>query len=291
MRSMTGFGRGESLAAGSHLRFRVEISSVNRKQMEVKIALPREMLAWEGDVRQCVGRKISRGSLQLRAEVLSENGAALVPEVRICRENLLKIRSALAACELPESALQSVLLVPGVLEQVQNDLVTDENKAALLLACERALDQLILMRETEGEMLAKDFASRIDSLENMLLSALPHVEKLPLLQKEKLLKKLEEANLALDLNDERILRELVIFSDKLDVSEEVTRLKSHFAHFRSFLDDKEAQLGRNMDFLTQEIFREINTFGNKANSPEVSPIVVKMKTEAEKIREQVQNVE
>lgn len=288
---MTGFGRGEALASGSHLRFRVEISSVNRKQLEVKTALPREMLAWEGDLRQKVGSRISRGALQLRAEVLSENGASLVPEVRICRENLLKVRSELASCQLPESALQSILLVPGILEQVQNDLITEENKEALLLACDNALDQLILMRETEGAMLAKDFASRIDALESMLLSAIPFTEKLPLLQKEKLLKRLEEAHLALDVNDERILREIVIFSDKLDVSEEITRLKSHFTHFRSFLANKEEQLGRNMDFLTQEIFREINTFGNKATSPEVSPIVVKMKTEAEKIREQVQNVE
>ena len=288
---MTGFGRGEALCESSRLRFRVEISSVNRKQLELKTSLPREMIPWEGEIRQKVGSRVSRGALQLRAEVLSEKGTLLVPELRICRENLQKIRQELAACQLPESALQSILLVPGVLEQLQNDLATEENKAALLLACDRAVDQLLFMRETEGAMLAKDFAARIDALETMLLSALPYTEKLPLLQKEKLLKKLEDSNLPLDVNDERILREIVIFTDKLDVTEEVTRLKSHFAHFRSFLANKEEQLGRNMDFLTQEIFREINTFGNKATCPEVSPIVVRMKTEAEKIREQVQNVE
>ena len=119
----------------------------------------------------------------------------------------------------------------------------------------------------------------------------PEAALLPAQAKERLLKKLAEAGLSVDINDERVLREVVIFADKLDVNEEITRLKSHFAHFRSFLANEKEALGRNMDFLTQEIFREINTLGNKTGTTSISPVIVQMKAEAEKIREQVQNVE
>ena len=291
MRSMTGFGRGECPSANGTGLFRVEISSVNRKQFELKLSLPREMLAWENALRKCVAEKVSRGALILRAELLSSSGTLLVPELSINEKNVLALKRELKRLSLPESALQNILCVPGIVEQAGNVLSDSECPEALLCACTRAVDALLSMRTTEGNALRKDLAGRIDNLEKMLSQVEPEASLLPGLARERLLKKLAEAGLPVDVNDERVLREVVIFADKLDVNEEITRLKSHFAHFRAFLAEEKESLGRNMDFLTQEIFREINTLGNKTGTVTISPVIVQMKAEAEKIREQVQNVE
>lgn len=288
---MTGFGSGECRVESSSLLFRVEISSVNRKQFELKVSLPREMLALESAVRKCVGEKVSRGALQLRGEVLTSSGAAVTPEVKINKENLVALRKEMELLSLPESAFQNILSVPGVVELTATAISTQENEEALLFACREAVAALVKMRTTEGNELKKDLSCRIDRLENMLSGIIPEAEKLPEIARERLLKKLADAGLQIDINDERVLREVVIFADKLDVNEEITRLKSHFTHFRTFLANEKESLGRNMDFLTQEIFREINTLGNKAGSTSISPVIVQMKAEAEKIREQVQNVE
>ena len=291
MRSMTGFGSGECRTENSSRLFRVEISSVNRKQFELKVTLPREMLSLENAIRKCVGEKVSRGALLLRAEVLTSAGTAVMPQVKINKENLASLRKEMEALAMPESTFQNILSVPGIVEQVNEGSSQEENEAALLDACRKAVDALVKMRTTEGGLLKEDLAGRIGNLENMLAKVEPEAALLPAQAKERLLKKLADAGLSVDINDERVLREVVIFADKLDVNEEITRLKSHFAHFRSFLANEKEALGRNMDFLTQEIFREINTLGNKTGTTSISPVVVQMKAEAEKIREQVQNVE
>ena len=291
MKSMTGFGSGECAVKDGSLLFRVEISSVNRKQFELKVALPREMLAMETNIRKCVGEKVSRGALVLRAEVLSVAGQPVTPEIKINKENLAALRKEMESLALPESAFQNILSVPGIVEQTNEVLAVPEKEEALLCACSRAVDSLVKMRTTEGELLKKDLSGRISELENMLAQIEPEAGLLPAQAKERLLKKLADAGLSVDINDERVLREVVIFADKLDVNEEITRLKSHFVHFRSFLANEKEALGRNMDFLTQEIFREINTLGNKTGTTSISPVIVRMKAEAEKIREQIQNVE
>ena len=291
MRSMTGFGSGECRTENSHRLFRVEISSVNRKQFELKVTLPREMLSLETSVRKCVSEKISRGFLLLRAEVLTSDGGSVIPQLKINKENLASLRKEMESLALPESAFQNILSVPGIVEQFNESGGQEENEAALLEACRNAVAALVKMRTTEGNELKKDLSGRIDNLEKMLAAVEGEAALLPAQAKDRLLKKLADAGLDVDINDERVLREVVIFADKLDVNEEITRLKSHFVHFRSFLANDKDALGRNMDFLTQEIFREINTLGNKTGTTSISPVIVQMKAEAEKIREQVQNVE
>ena len=291
MKSMTGFGSGECAVKDNSLLFRVEISSVNRKQFELKVALPREMLSMESAIRKCVGEKVSRGSLILRAEILSSAGTPVTPEIKINKENLASLRKEMESLSLPESAFQNILSVPGIVEAVDMTFDAPEKEEALLCACSRAVDALVKMRTTEGGLLKEDLAGRIDELEKMLAEIEPETVQLPDLAKERLLKKLADAGLSVDIHDERVLREVVIFADKLDVNEEITRLKSHFVHFRSFLANEKEALGRNMDFLTQEINREINTMGSKANNSDIARLVVEMKSEVEKIREQVQNIE
>ncbi len=295
IRSMTGFGRGEAASADGTVSFRVEISSVNRKQFELKLNLPRDMVSCEGAIRQAVASRVSRGALTLRVEVVFAKTGDGAP-LRINRENLRAlVDQALdlnADFNLAGSLdLSRILMVPGIVEQSTLDFTRPENEELLLRACGLAVDHLLLMRETEGANLKVGLEQKIRELSAVVDRLEPMTKELPNQQRDRLLQRLKDAGLVVDLNDERILRELVIFADKSDVSEEITRLRSHFSHYLTFLNSPDASMGRNMDFLTQEIFREINTLGNKAASVEVSPLIVMLKTEVEKIREQIQNIE
>ena len=153
-----------------------------------------------------------------------------------------------------------------------------------------ALNNLIDMRTHEGEKLKTDLLRRIDFMEQTVRNIQPMAAQLPEIQKAKLLEKIKDLDIQIDEKDERLLKEAVIFADKLDVSEEITRLYCHFNHFRK-LSDSQTAVGRSLDFLVQEIFRECNTLGTKAASTDISPLIVELKTELEKIREQVQNIE
>ena len=294
MRSMTGYGRGESVSANGQLTFRAEVSSVNRKQFELKLNLPKEMVCLENGIRRFVASKISRGALSMRVEA-AFNGvdtASLkinMPNALALMKQLLELNRAAGVKQEPQIA--QLLSVPGILEQNAFDFCNPENEEYVMKACSTALDMLIRMRETEGENLRHDLVRKIQFLSDTVNKIEPLTADLPRQQKEKLLQKLQEAALGVDLNDERVLRELVIYSDHVDVSEEITRLHSHFTHFLSFLNHPDDSLGRNMDFLSQEIFRELNTLGNKASSVAVSPLIVQLKTEIEKVREQIQNIE
>lgn len=294
MKSMTGYGRGEAVSADGRFTFRVEVSSVNRKQFELKLNLPKDMVCLENGIRLFVASKISRGALSMRVEAAS-NGAEAAP-LRINMPNALallrqiaELNQAVGIRQEPQAA--ELLTVPGVLEQNSSDFCAPENEERIRKACSDAIDMLIRMRETEGENLRGDLVKKIQFLSDTVDKLEPLTADLPRQLKEKLLQKLQEAQLGVDVNDERVLRETIIYSDRVDVSEEITRLRSHFAHFLSFLNHPDDSLGRNMDFLSQEIFRELNTLGNKAASVEVSPLIVQLKTEIEKVREQIQNIE
>ena len=294
MKSMTGFGRGEALSADGKILFRTEISSVNRKQFELKTFLPKEMLAAEIEIRRLVASRISRGSLSLRVETLFQD--VKESSLTVNRTEALSLLAQLhsigqEAGIKTEFGPEFLLTVPGILEQKTLDFTDESLLETLKKSCSEALDNLIRMRESEGENLKREFESRLKLLEETVDRIAPLAAAVPQMQKEKLLRRLQENDLAPDLNDDRILRELVIFTDRSDVTEEITRLRSHFSHFRAFLNNTEEALGRNMDFLMQEIFRELNTLGNKAPTTEISPLIVRLKTEVEKIREQVQNIE
>lgn len=289
MKSMTGFGRGEAVSPDGKIAFRTEISSVNRKQLEIKLNLLREMGTAEMEVRHLIASRISRGALSVRIETVLQNDSS---DICINKANLQSLIAQLKEVDPAHKPQMELLLnIPGIMEQTSIDFEAPAILETLKKSCSAALDQLITMRTTEGENLCRTFEKQLDFLENSIQKIEPMTKDIPKIQQEKLMKRLQDNGLIMDLNDDRVLRELVIFSDRSDVTEEITRLRSHFSHFRSFLADKEHALGRNMDFLLQEIFREINTLGNKAPAPEISPLIVQLKTEVEKIREQVQNIE
>jgi len=292
---MTGFGRSEIQDSNSGVNFSVEVSTVNRKQLEVRVNLPREMSSYEPLVRKAVGNKLKRGAASIRVETTKSSAAAnrsivineKVAAIYVRKANQLKDRLELSG----NIDINEILNLPGVIEDKSLDFDDEVTKNCFEKAVNDALDKLVEMRSAEGLALKNDLLDRISSLERIVSDITPLVEDIPVMLKEKLLQKLKDADLTVDAGDERVLREIVIYTDKTDVSEELTRLNSHFVQFKKIVAKKGEAIGRSLDFMTQELNREITTLGNKASGTETSPLVVQFKTELEKIREQVQNVE
>ncbi len=293
MKSMTGYGFGEHRCS-SGVTFTVEVSSVNKKNLEFRISLPKEALQLEPLVRQIVSKKLSRGFIAVRINITADE-TFLKQSVKIneplAKVYFSKLRKMQEKNEIPGTLdISEIMKLPGVVEDTFEGPDLVKNEECLAKAVNSAVDSLIGMRTKEGDSLRKDILQRIQALEKTAAKIRPLAEKIPLVQKEHLLKRLQDSGLQINADDERVHRELVIFADRSDVTEELTRLASHFKQFRGFMEKPEP-CGRSLDFLTQEIQREITTVGNKALQCEISPLVVEFKTELEKIREQVQNIE
>lgn len=293
MKSMTGFGRAQAEDKAAGIGFRVEISSINRKQFDLKFVLPPELIQYETAMRQIISEKVSRGALTVRISALSNNAAsAQTLNVEAARKLLESAEHLAKECGLAQNlTVADLLAVPGILTADSGDDSGELTAALLAAATKDALAELIRAKEGEGTRLLADIRMRMDLLKAALEQIIPLTAAMPKLMYEKLLARIKEWDFTtVDPDDDRFLRELVFYADKLDVTEEITRLKSHFQHFDQLTATAEPA-GRQLDFMVQEIFREINTLGNKASCAEVSPLIVTMKTELEKIREQIQNIE
>lgn len=290
---MTGYGWGESARDG--LKVTVELSSVNRKQGEISINLPRELEVLEAQVRDSINRHIARGRVNARISLHA------TPEQESLRIRVNQTLARAYAREINKLAkelklsgplpLELILRAPGVLQADDQEADAETFWPAVEKALTKALQQLVRMREKEGAHLQKDLCKRI----TLLRQAVDRVRKqAPLAQKRyrvALLDRLRAGDLAqIGADDERVVKELVFFADRSDITEELTRLQSHFEQFDESVRTHEP-VGRALDFLAQEINREINTIGSKANDGRISREVVILKTELEKFREQAQNVE
>lgn len=291
MRSMTGYGRGQSTFDGS--RFSVELNSVNRKQSDVTVSLPREFNELEPRVRDLINSRISRGRLNVVATF--QNGAALAPRLAIDSalatayyRAMVDLRRQLGAAG--EITIETVLRSPGVLRVPEDALPIENCWPHLEAALTSALDDLIRMREREGKHLAKDMIKRLKLVRQSLRKIRQLHPAVCKKYRQTLHERIARAGLDLPLDDERLTREVILFADKSDISEELIRLDSHLAQFAHTLRKVEP-VGRTLDFITQEIYREFNTLGAKANDAEISQLVVTCKAEMEKIREQIQNIE
>jgi len=291
MHSMTGFGRGS--AATDLWLATVEISSVNRKQAEVVVQAARGLGELEARIRRSVLDTLSRGRIQVSITVGSPQGSAASFHV----DRALAAAFAKAFAEIGEAVGYPV--VPSAADFVrQSDILTtdvsdvDPEAAweAIKPALAEALQQILAMRGREGQDLKVDFLARLAMLDAFVRRIESEGPGRVIRQRELLSKRLADAGLALDPGDERVAKEIALFADRCDVSEEVTRLDSHFTKFREYLEAAEPP-GRALDFLCQEMFREFNTIGSKANDASIAQTIVEAKTELEKIREQVQNVE
>ena len=288
---MTGYGRGEADHAGTKIS--VELNSVNRKQSDIVINLPRDLAMLEPRIRQAINERISRGRMNVMVGLQeSANGvSALALDTALARsyhEAMLTLQKELSAPG--EITIGTILQAPGVMRSPEHSVNADDAWPVLERALAAALGDLVKMREREGKHLAKDLIHRLKTLrqETKEIRALyPDVVKK---YRAVLRERLEKAGLDLPLNDERMLKEVTIFADRSDISEELTRLESHLAQFAHHLRKNEP-VGRTLEFITQEIFRELNTLGAKSNDAGISQHVVACKSELEKIREQIQNLE
>lgn len=292
LRSMTGYGRAQ--AAGRGIRFEVELSAVNRKQLDVRVSLPRTLLALESRVVEEVQKQVSRG--QVTGSVTLEVSAAL-------RKRSLRVDSSLAAAYVGE--LRKAARTLGLVDDLQANVLLDlpevvgyrgvEQDAdyvwpVLKQALHGALAKLTEMREREGKALGNDLRARFAKLAGMrgrILKEAPFVTRR---YRQALARRLAEAGVEAAAKDAQFIKELALFADRSDISEELTRLDSHLDQGLSLLSSKEP-VGRTLDFLAQEMFREINTIGSKANEVRITREVIRFKTELERVREQVQNVE
>jgi uncharacterized protein (TIGR00255 family) len=291
MNSMTGFGRGTMATDKWHAA--VEINSVNRKQAEVVVQMPRELAELEPRIRKTVLGVVSRGRIQVSINL--ERGLAALASIRVDEVLARAFRGAFA--DLSKAVGHEVfptatdyLRQPGILNTGSGEMDAEEAWHAIQPALDEALAALAGMRETEGSHMRQDLLDRLGILTSFARKIATEAQGRTIRQRELLFKRLREAELDLDTSDERVLRELALFADRCDISEELTRLESHFTKFREYLSATEPP-GRALDFLCQELFREFNTIGSKASDAGIAQTVVEAKTELEKIREQVQNVE
>lgn len=290
---MTGYGRGECSQDG--FKITVELSSVNRKQAEISCNLPRELELLEGQMRDVLNRAVARGRVTVRVSIHTARGrdsARMHLNTDLARAYAKELAALARQLKLKDDVtLDQLVRAPGVF-QTDEELAGEEDFwPAVEAALKKALAALLKMRAREGSHLSKDLVSRIA----IMRGAVEQVKKNAPLVAERyrtaLLERIKAAGLEnITLDDERLLKEVVLFADRSDISEELTRLHSHFQQFDELTKSKEP-IGRTLDFLAQEINREVNTIGSKANDSLISREVVTLKAELEKFREQAMNVE
>lgn len=288
---MTGYGRGQSAHNGS--KFSVELNSVNRKQSDVVVTLPRELAELEPRVRDLINAAVSRGRLNVviayhQGASAQQNLALDANLARTYYRAMLDLQKELKAAG--EINIETVLRAPGVLRLPEEQLSIEEAWPHIEASLKEALADLVKMREREGKHLAKDLIHRLKSVRGCVRSIKQLQPGVLKRHRQSLHERIQRAGIDLSFDDERLVKEVIFFADKSDISEELTRLESHFAQFAHHLRKNEP-VGRTLEFMCQEIGREFNTLGAKANDVEISQLVVTCKAEMEKIREQIQNIE
>ena len=291
MNSMTGFGAASAPLNNATLR--VEIGGVNRKQTEISISLPRAWAELESQVRELVAGAVSRG--RVNVSISLQATASGTGNITVNKAKLAALQQCMAevsdSLQQPLTPTLDALVRLGVIgEESESDISIETAWTAAEPAVKEALQAFLTLRAEEGANLRADLLARINTLRQYREQLIARAAGVPARYREQLLKRLEESGLPLPADDERIIKEIALFADRCDVSEETTRLASHLDQFEKICDKPEA-VGRTLDFLCQEIFRELNTTGSKANDATLAQLVVTAKTELEKIREQVQNIE
>ncbi len=289
MLSMTGFGRAEAEEKGD--RVWVEVRSVNNRFCTVSVRLPKLLAPLEWKVTELVQRHIVRGRVEVTVNWESENKSSLAPDLSLAeayRDSLLELKNTLHL----EGEVDITLLatLPGVVVDKTDEAIPDSLWGLIERGCQAALGEHRKMREAEGEKICQDIAERIRLADEIVRE----IEKLAPLQveqqREKLAAKLQTLLPSGKIDEQRLAMEVALIAARTDITEECIRLHSHNIQFLKTLSEK-SPMGRKLDFLLQEINREANTVGAKVNDASISHLVIKIKEEVEKIREQVQNVE
>jgi uncharacterized protein (TIGR00255 family) len=291
LKSMTGFGRGNYL--GKLKQVTVEIKATNHRFAEVQVKLPRQYTALEERIKREVLQQISRGHLEVFVKL--EDAGQPVRELQVDKALALayykELKELAEAAGLPcEVRVIDLAVLPEVCQLKEPEENMELIWAELLPALQDALANLLEMRRLEGQKLKEDLVSRVAVLRELRGKIAAKSPLVVRLYRERLATRLQELLEEGAVDETRLAMEVAIFADRANIDEELVRLESHFAQLEQNLQE-ENQVGRKIDFLLQEINREVNTIGSKANDLEITQTVVQLKSELEKIREQVQNIE
>ena len=290
IKSMTGYGRGQAQVDG--LSFSVEIRAVNHRYGDINIKAPRLLMPLEAQIKKQVSECLKRGKIDVFISQENTEQVASLPVVNrpLADAYVQLFRQLIDDYQLSGDLSLGLLTAQKDLLILQETSVEEQQLSACLTdALSAALRTLLSMREKEGDATAVDILQRLDFLDELLEGVIVRAPQVPLEWQQKLKDRLDR--LGDDAGDpQRVAQEIAIFADRCDISEEVTRFKSHLDQFRGLMQQAEP-VGRQMDFLVQELNRETNTMGSKSNDAELTRQVVVLKSELEKIREQVQNIE
>ena len=288
-RSMTGYGAGTAETAD--YRVVVEMKAVNQRFLEIAPHMPRAFGAWEGDLRELIRTRVARGKLDVYVsfEDRSEKRYAVHVNEGLARAYYAALGRVARAVDAPLSdGVRMTAAYEGVIT-ISEDADLSGARTVFLDAAARALEALDVMRLAEGAHIVRDFEKRLARLEEQREEVKRHAPQIVADYRAHLTEVLAEFR-TVTPDETRIMQETALYADRVNVTEELVRLASHFAQFRTILAEEEP-VGRRLDFLLQEINRETNTIGSKVNSAAIQQVVVAMKNEVEKLREQVQNLE
>lgn len=292
LKSMTAYGR--SISENPIGQCTLEINCVNRRHLEVHLILPKEFMRFECFMRKRISESVSRGNLTVKANFrFHENTPFSVkPNMSLCKQHYEAWKSIADLIGKDEKEISLSLFQRDALFTLEEDEETlGQVESLIVSALDKALESMKQMMWGEGKALTEDIAERLALLDGCLdeieASSGKATEKL----REKLLAKIAEALPLTSENEERVLREVCLFAERVDIAEEITRLRSHFIQFRETLQDPDHSQGKKLEFILQEMHREINTIGSKSQEMSISKSVIVFKTEIERIREQLQNVE
>lgn len=291
IKSMTGFGRAEEVLNGRDIL--VEIRSVNHRYYEFSSRIPRAYGYIEEKLKSLLNGRIARGKTEVSVTVSSVEGKEAVIEVNeaIASGYVDALRKANEKLGLTDDiTLSQMMRLPDIftVRKVQDD--EDQVWQDVKAVTEKALDNFVRMRETEGVRMKEDLLFRLENIEKMVSDVEVRSPEVNAAYRDRLYNKIKEVLADKNVDESRLLTEAAIFADKTAVDEETVRLRSHINQFRSMLELDEP-VGRKLDFLIQEFNREANTIGSKAQDAKITKTVVELKSEIEKIREQIQNIE
>lgn len=298
LRSMTAYARvcKESPAG----RFSIEINCVNRKHLEINTSLPNELLRYDTDIKKWISTVIGRGSVNVKINVAfnQESPLTVTPNLALARELKRaweKIAAELSLTPNPDELLQMISKEEGLLSYEQNDQDEEFYRQTLKSVTEDAIQHLIAMKEYEGTILHQDIKTRFLKLASLIKLIENKAPGATERYRQRLVERVKEVScVSADSLDERILREVCLYAEKIDIAEEIVRFNSHLQQVDKLIDSKRGHdqgVGKPLEFLIQELNREINTIGSKSSDTEVSHWVIEIKTELERIREQIQNIE
>ena len=291
IRSMTGFGRDHRIIDGKE--YLVEIRSVNSRYYEFNAKLPRQYMFLEEKLKSLVKSKMSRGKVEVSLSIynISSNETEVSINEGVVENYINVLRAAGEKFGLSDDlTVSTIFRMTDAFNVVRAEADEEKIWAAVKETAEAALDRFVAMRETEGAKMKEDVLEKLANVEKMTLQVCEYAPETVAAYRDKLYAKMQEILENKQIDEQRILLEAGIYAEKIAVDEETVRLKSHFVQFRDMMNADEP-IGRKLDFLVQEINREVNTTGSKAQDLRITKLVVDMKSEIEKIREQIQNIE